>query len=73
MTIQMIVNVSAETASCSNTTPAPASITPETPYVAAIMVLRPSVSNKGPSRSGPKKFPAAKGRMYQPTAPAGTP
>ena len=32
-----------------------------------IIGLRPTVSNSGPRTSGPRKLPAANGRMYQPT------
>src|SRR4051794_10085094 len=46
---------------------------PDRMYVSEIIGLRPTVSNSRPSSSGPRKFPAAKGRMYQPTEPDPTP
>jgi len=33
----------------------------------AIIGLRPRVSNRRPSRTGPRKLPSAKGRRYRPT------
>ena len=49
-----------------NSTATAISIQPDMPYVPTIIGLRPTVSNRRPSTKGPKKFPAASGRMYMP-------
>src|SRR3954453_8559509 len=46
---------------------------PEMMYVPAIIGLRPTLSKKRPSRSGPAKLPTANGSRYRPTLLEPTP
>ncbi len=70
---QAIVWVVASSVPLLNRMPVMMSRTPDRMYVPAIIGLRPMVSKKRPSSSGPRKLPTANGSRYRPTLAAFTP